>query len=408
MRRRHTLLVLSIGIAVGFSLAVAGGVRASREPHEPASPMHGSRLLSEVVARVKSDYVEPVDDQRLADLAVRGMVAGLDPHSTLLDAREFAEQRASARGQYVGIGIEVAVRDSAVRVVAAIEDSPADRAGLQSGDVLVAVDGRELPAADPARAVELLRGPEGSVLRLTVDREGSGEPLLFTVRRGRIDLRSVRDAMLEPGIGYIRIRCFSEHTADEIDRALARLADANRGPLRGLVLDLRDNPGGELDAATAAADLFLNDGVIVSATGRASDARFSVTARPGDALDGAPIAVLVNGGSASAAEILAGALRDHGRAVLVGRTTFGKGSVQSLLPLSDGHALKLTTSHYYTPSGASISGRGIRPDIVLARSAATAPGDVARSDHPDREVVAAVVALHRRAGGLDHAPEVQL
>lgn len=407
MQRRDTLLVLSIGIAIGFSLAVAGGVLASREPREPLPP-HGSQLFGEVVERVKADYVEPVDDQRLADLAVRGMVAGLDPHSILLDAKEFADQRANARGQYAGIGIEVAIRASAVHVVAVIEDSPADRAGLKSGDVLVAVDGRELPAADPARAIDLLRGPEGSVLRLTVDREGAGEPLLFTVRRGRIDLHSVRDAMLEPGIGYIRIRYFSERTADELGRALTRLADVNRGRLCGLVLDLRDNPGGELDAATAAADLFLNDGVIVSATGRARDARFSVAARPGDALDGAPLAVLVNGGSASAAEILAGALRDHRRAVLVGRTTFGKGSVQTLLPLSDGHALRLTTSHYYTPAGASISGRGIEPDIVLARGAAPAPGREARSDDRDREVVAAIAALRRPTRGFDHAPEVPL
>lgn len=396
MKPPHTLLALSIGVAIGFSIAVAGGVRASRESGGMDSPTRGSRLFAEVAERVKTDYVEPVDDRRLMELAVRGMVAGLDPHSTLLDATEYAEQQSRVRGHYAGIGIEVAVRDSALRVVAPIEDSPADHAGLHSGDVLVAIDGRELSTVDPAQAVDLLRGPEGSVVRLTVDREGAGEPLPFTVRRGHIAPCSVRDVMLGQGIGYVRIRCFGEATADELGRALARLAGANGGPLRGLVLDLRDNPGGDLDAATAAADLFLDDGVIVSATGRASDARFSVAARPGDALDGASLAVLVNGGSASAAEILAGALHDHGRAVIVGRTTFGKGSVQTLLPLSDGHALKLTTSYYYTPSGASISGRGIRPDIVLARGVMTAPGNAPPPVDRDDEVRAAVVALDHR------------
>jgi len=408
MKRPHPLLVLSIGVAIGFSLAVAGGVHASRESRDMDSPTHGSPLFAEVAERVRTDYVEAVDDRRLMELAVRGMVAGLDPHSMLLDTTEYAEQQSRVRGYYAGIGIEVAVRDSALRVVAPIEESPADHAGLQSGDVLVAIDGRELSAVDPVQAVDLLRGPEGSVVRLTVDREGADEPLPFTVRRERITPRSVRDAILGQGIGYIRIRCFSEATADELGRALARLVRANHGPLRGLVLDLRDNPGGDLDAATAAADLFLDDGVIVSATGRVSDARFSVTARPGDALDGAPLAVLVNGGSASAAEILAGALRDHGRAVIVGRTTFGKGSVQTLLPLSDGHALKLTTSYYYTPSGASISGRGIRPDIVLARTAMTGTGNVSLPVDRDDEVRAAVAALGPRTRNIDRPLEARL
>lgn len=407
MKQPPTLLVLSIGVAIGFSLAVGGGVRASRGSHDRDST-HGSLLFAEVAERVKADYVEPVDDQRLMELAVRGMVAGLDPHSTLLDTTEYAEQQSRVRGHYAGIGIEVAVRDSAVRVVAPTEGSPADHAGLQSGDVLVAIDGRELSAVDPARAVDLLRGPEGSVVRLTVDREGAGEPLQFTVRRERIAPRSVRDAILGQGIGYIRIRGFSEATADELRRALARLAGANGGPLRGLVLDLRDNPGGDLDAATAAADLFLDYGVIVSGAGRAPDARFSVTARPGDALGGAPLAVLVNGGTASASEILAGALHDHGRAVIVGRATFGKGSVQTLLPLSDGHALKLTTSHYYTPSGASLSGRGIQPDIVLTRGAVTGSGTAPPPVERDREVRAAVAALDHRARHLDRPLEASL
>ncbi len=405
MKRHLPLPALLLGAALGCALALAMGVRTAREPKPVIAATPESRRFAEVLARVQESYVEPIDEAQLLQLAARGVVTSLDPHSSLLDATDFEDLRANAAGVYTGIGLEVAVADAALTVIAPIEDSPAARAGLLGGDVLVAVDGRPLRGTDLALAVKRLRGPQGSVVRLTVERRGVEEPLQVSVRRGRVDLHTVREELLPGGVGYVRVRYFSERSVTELRQAVKRLEAANQAPLGGLVLDLRDNPGGALEAASGTADLFLDRGLIVRGSGRTPAAEFAVSARDGDLLAGAPLVVLVNGGSASAAEIVGGALRDHGRAVLIGRPTFGKASVQTLLPLSDGHALKLTTSRYHLPSGASIHERGLQPDVLVPRQNAPDPAATGASRLVDRdhEVRLALGVLsagrHRHAAG---------
>jgi carboxyl-terminal processing protease len=365
--RRTTVLALLLGMGVGFALATTSGVLALRKPDGSDLPWQDARLMAEVIGRVKEEYVDPVDDHQLMQHAIRGMVANLDAHSSFLEEDELEDLMVSSEGNYSGIGIEVSYEDGLIVVVAPIEGSPAERAGLRTGDVIVAIDGHAVKPAGLGASVNRMRGEPGTVVRVTVERGAQAEPAEYAIERARIDVHSVRQALLEPGFGYLRISQFSETTLDDLASGIERLVEASGGPLTGLVLDLRGNPGGVLDAGVDVADAFLERGLIVSATGQGPDARFSVEAAPGDLLDGARLAVLVNGGSASAAEIVAGALHDHGRATLIGRTTFGKGSVQTILPLSDGRAIKLTTSRYYTPSGVSIHERGIEPDIELPR-----------------------------------------
>ncbi len=375
MTRGHrTLLTLASGMLLGFLVAVGGEVIASRETPRLAAPVPSeieglpwqvAQLLAEVRARVKREYVEPVDDERLLDGAVRGLVAGLDPYSAFLDHDEYDEMRLSTAGSYPGVGVEVAPAINAIRIVRPFAGSPAARAGLRSGDLVLAIDGQAV-GADVEAAIARMRGPEGSAVRLSVRRDGEQLPLEFVLKRTRVDVQSVASALLEPGVGYVRISHFSDTTAQDFAAAIAHLKHAAPfGALTGVVIDLRDNPGGVLEAAVEVADTLLDSGTVVSADGRTTDARFRLDATPGELLAGTRVVVLTNGSSASAAEILAGALKDHRRAQLVGRKTFGKGSVQTVMPLSQGRAIKLTTSHYYTPSGASIDGRGIEPDVPL-------------------------------------------
>jgi carboxyl-terminal processing protease len=368
--RSQTIVALVTGAALGFCLALATNVFAEHQDTFDQSspraagalPWEDAHLLAEVFERIKRNYVDGVDDHRLLESAVRGMVASLDPHSAFLDNDEFEEIRLSTMGSYPGVGIEVAAEDSAVKILHPIEGSPAERAGLRAGDLIAKIDGVDV-GADVAGAIARMRGDAGTTVRLTVRRPSTGEMLDFTLQRAHVEVHSVAQRSLEPGYGYVRITSFSETTPQDLDRAVARLKHDNPGGLRGLLLDLRNNPGGVLEAGVAVADAFLDHGVIVSADGRTPDARFTMEATPGDVLDGAPLVVLVNGGSASAAEIVAGALKDHGRAELVGHRTYGKGSVQTVMPLSRG-AVKLTTSRYFTPSGASIHEKGILPDLV--------------------------------------------
>ena len=366
--RRSTVLALVLGMGLGFALATTSGVMALRRPDAADLPRQDARLMAEVIDRVKEEYVDPVDDHELMQHAIRGMVANLDAHSAFLEEDELEDLMVASEGNYTGIGIEVSYEDGLIVVVAPFEGSPAQRAGLLTGDVIVAIDGQAVRTAGLGASVARMRGEPGTVVRVSVERGALAEPIEYSIERARIDVHSVRQALLEPGYGYLRVSQFSETTQADLEAAFARLVEASGGPLSGLVLDLRGNPGGVLDAGVDVADAFLDRGVIVTATGRGPDARFSIEAAPGDLLGGAPLAVLVNGGSASASEIVAGALHDHGRATLLGRTTFGKGSVQTILPLSDGRAIKLTTSRYYTPSGVSIHERGIDPDIVLPRA----------------------------------------
>jgi carboxyl-terminal processing protease len=369
--RTRTLAALGAGIILGFSGALAGNALADRSgdearasPPPAALPWEEARLFAEVYERIKREYVDEVDDHELMEKAVRGMVSALDPHSAYLDSEEFEEIRLSTMGSYPGVGIEVVAEEGGVKILRPLEGSPAEQAGMQSGDFIVRIDGVEV-GADLNGAINRMRGPTGSTVKLTVRRPPQDELLTFSLRRAKVEVRSVAQADLEPGYGYLRITSFSETTADDVAHALARLKRDNPKGLQGLVLDLRNNPGGVLEASVAVADAFLDHGLIVSADGRTPDSRFRMEATPGDLINGAPIVALVNGNSASAAEILAGALRDHGRAELVGHKTYGKGSVQTVMPLSYGGALKLTTSRYFTPSGASIHDKGILPDVIV-------------------------------------------
>jgi len=297
--------------------------------------------------------------------AIRGMVEGLDDHSTFLSPDEFEEMKVSTAGSYAGIGVEVAPGKGGVTVVRSMPGSPAGRAGIMTGDVIVRIDEQAVDPANLDEAIARMRGAEGSVLQLGVHREGTASVLEFKVRRAQVQLRSVADEMLAPGYGYLRITSFTETTAAELEEAVARLEHASPNQLKGFIIDLRNNPGGVLDAAVQIADDFLEHGTIVSAEGRTAEAKFRMEAMPGDISGGARLVVLVNGGSASASEILAAALHDNARATLIGRRTYGKGSVQTIMPLEANQALKITTSRYFTPSGASINGVGIEPDVLL-------------------------------------------
>ena len=372
--RSRTLLALIAGIILGFCGALTSVVLAERPNEAPrpdamqvpprtSLPWQEASLFAEVYERIKRDYVDDVDDHELMEKAVRGMVAALDPHSAYLDSEEFDEIRLSTMGSYPGVGIEVVAEEGVVKVLRPIDGSPAQRAGLRSGDEIVRIDGADI-GADLAGAIARMRGASGSVVTLAVRREGAAGVTEYALRRAQVEVHSVMQQTLEPGYGYLRITNFSETTAQDVSRAILRLKRDNPGGIRGLVLDLRNNPGGVLEAGVAVADDFLDSGVIVTADGRTPEARFRMDATPGDLIDGAPLVVLVNGGSASASEIVAGALKDHGRALLVGRKTYGKGSVQTVMPLTHGGAVKLTTSRYFTPSGASIHGKGIVPDIL--------------------------------------------
>jgi len=368
----RTLGTLAAGILVGIACALTGNAAALRDdttvpPARGADtlPWEDARLFAEVYERIKREYVDNVDDHELMEKAVRGMVSALDPHSAFLDSEEFEEMRLSTMGSYPGVGIEVVAEGGGVKILRPIEGSPAEQAGMQAGDLIVRIDGVDV-GADLAGAINRMRGPAGSTVRLSVRRGAGPELLDFSLRRAKVDVRSVAQQGLEPGFGYLRITSFSETTADEVARAIVRLKRDNSGGLKGLVLDLRDNPGGVLEAGAAVADAFLEHGLIVSADGRTADAQFRMDATAGDLINGAALVVLVNGGSASAAEIVAGALKDHGRAELIGQKTYGKGSVQTVMPLSHGGALKLTTSRYFTPSGASIHDKGILPDVLVA------------------------------------------
>jgi carboxyl-terminal processing protease len=406
IRHPPTVLALLLGAVLGFALAVSGGVFAQREPVPADLPWQDARLLAEVIERVQAEYVDGIGEQALMQHAIRGMVAGLDGHSAFLDQDEYADLRIASEGSYSGIGVEVSYESGAIVVVAAIEGSPADRAGLLTGDVIVAIDGRPVDSGGLADAITRMRGEPGTRVRVSVEREASEEPIEFLIERAQVEVHSVRHEMIEPGFGYLRISHFSETTPTELAAALAALRGVSDQPLTGLVVDLRNNPGGVLEAAVDVADAFLDHGLIVSADGRTREARFRLEATPGDLARDTRLAVLVNGGSASGAEIVAGALRDHGRAQLLGRRSFGKGSVQTVLPLSAGHALKLTTSRYYTPSGASIHEKGIVPDIELPRPEPLAGAAVPLPGTPladrDQEVRRALDWLKSPEAARDH------
>ena len=324
------------------------------------------KLFGDVFERVRADYVEEVSDQELIEAAIRGMLASLDPHSSYLDPKSFQDMRVQTKGEFGGLGIEVTMENGLVKVVSPIDDTPAFRAGVQAGDLISHLDSEPVLGLTLAEAVEKMRGPVNTDLVLTI-RRPNREPFDVTITRAIITVQSVR-SRLEDDVAYLRVTAFNEQTSPGLEEAVTRLSERAGGSLKGYVLDLRNNPGGLLDQAIAVSDAFLDHGEIVSTRGRHPDDAQRYNAREGDLASGLPIVVLINGGSASASEIVAGALQDHGRAIIMGTRSFGKGSVQTIIPLSGSGAMRLTTSRYYTPSGRSIQATGIEPDIEVEQA----------------------------------------
>lgn len=363
-------LVLAAGMTLGAALSVGTSVLADRQAASTNGsgstlPLSELRSLSEVFGRVKEDYVEKVDDKKLLEGAIRGMLSSLDPHSAYLDQEEFKDLQVGTTGKFGGLGIEVTMEDGFVKVVTPIDDTPAMRAGVLAGDLVIRLDDTPVKGMTLTEAVKMMRGDPGSDITLTIVREGVQKPLIITITRDEIKVKSVKNRMLEQGFGYVRITNFQTATGEDVHKAVSKLKKENKGSLQGLVLDLRNNPGGVLGAAVSVSDAFLRKGKIVYTEGRAADAQLDFVATPDDVLNGAPLVVLVNGGSASASEIVAGALQDHKRAVIMGSRTFGKGSVQTIFPMSNNTAVKITTARYFTPSGRSIQAEGIVPDIAV-------------------------------------------
>ncbi len=380
---KRNILVLALGVTLGVSIAIGHGVWAERTDEQPNGtiPLDDLRAFTEVFAKIKSDYVEAVDDKTLLEHAISGMLSNLDPHSAYLDTESYKELQVGTSGEFGGLGIEVTMENGFVKVMSPIDDTPAHKAGLKAGDLIIRLDSTPVKGLSLKDAVDIMRGKPGTDILLTVIREGEEKPLKFTLTRAIIKVKSVKSRSLEKGYAYLRITQFQSHTPENLIDAIGELKRENDGQLKGVVLDLRNNPGGVLSAAVSVSDAFLESGLIVYTEGRVKDAEMKFKATPGDVLNGAPIVVLVNAGSASASEIVAGALQDHHRAVIMGEKSFGKGSVQTIVPIGTGAAVKLTTARYYTPSGRSIQAEGINPDIPLINV------KVAAADEPEFEPV---------------------
>jgi carboxyl-terminal processing protease len=362
---RKKIFVFLTGALFGLFSSAAGVVFA--DGSALSVPFDQLRTFSEVFGRIQKDYVEPVSDQKILEDAIRGMLAGLDPHSTYLDPEQYNDLRVGTTGQFGGLGIEVDMENGFIRVISPIDDTPAQRAGVEAGDLIIRLDGKPVKGMTLEEAVKTMRGEPGSEITLTVVREKEERPFTIKIVRDIIKIKSVRSRMVEEGYGYVRISSFQSRTGEGLRKNLRDLEEANNGKLKGLVLDLRNNPGGVLNAAVTVSDAFLTSGLIVYTEGRMEDSEFKYQATPNEILAGAPIVVLINAGSASASEIVAGALQDHKRAVIMGEKSFGKGSVQTVVPTSNGGAVKLTTARYYTPAGRSIQAEGIVPDILLSK-----------------------------------------
>jgi carboxyl-terminal processing protease len=356
-----------IGTALGLTVSIGSSMWADRTA-APAAPApiadEHLALLAEAMQRVRREYVDQIDDQTLVENAIRGMLRGLDQHSGYLDSEQYQDIQIATTGNYTGVGLTVEIQDGEVTVAEPVDDAPAARAGIRAGDVVVSVDDVPIASDELAAAIERMRGEPGTAVKLSVRRGNAADLLEFSMLREPIHVSTVRSESLPGGYGYIRLSGFTDSTLTELDAAATSL-ERDGGALPGLVLDLRNNPGGVLQAAVGVADAFLEEGLIVRGSGRVRHAHFEEFARPGDVFEDVPLVVLINHGSASGSEIVAGALSDHGRALLIGERSFGKGSVQSVVPLGPGSALKLTTAHYLTPDGRMINGSGIEPDTVI-------------------------------------------
>lgn len=365
----RNLLILMFGLFLGVILALGQSVFAEKSvnPAYDGIPLDDIRTLSEVFGKIKENYVEKIEDKTLLTNAIRGMLSGLDPHSSFLDLEEFKELTVGTKGEFGGLGIVVGMENGFVKVISPIDDTPAQRAGIKAGDLIIRLDEKPVKGMALDDAVKLMRGKPGEPIDLLISREGVDKPFNVKVVRDKIRVKSVKHRVLEPGYGYIRITQFQQRTGEDLLKAIDAIKKKSKKEgFNGLVLDLRNNPGGLLDAAVAVSDAFLTEGVIVSVRGRHIDSQHSFQATPIDRINGTPLVVLVNGGSASASEIVAGALQDHKRAVIMGNQTFGKGSVQSIVKLGNNTALKMTTARYYTPNDRTIQAEGIKPDIKLS------------------------------------------
>ncbi len=332
---------------------------------EEQLPLEDLRKFAEVFGRIKDAYVEEVDDRQLLESAIKGMLSDLDPHSTYLAPKDYEKLEESTSGEFGGLGIEVGMEDGFVKVISPIDDTPAQKAGVQAGDLIIKLGDQPVKGMSLEEAVKLMRGKPGTVLTLTIMRDGETAPIEIDVERDIIKVTSVKSRMIENGYGYVRITQFQADTGTQFTEALEDLEAEHGAALDGLVIDLRNNPGGILQAAVEASDALLNEGLIVYTEGRIQSSRLRFNAKAGELMPDTPIVVLINGGSASASEIMAGALQDHQRAVIMGTQSFGKGSVQTVIPLDETHAIKMTTARYYTPDGRSIQAKGIRPDIEV-------------------------------------------
>ncbi|MCT8972465.1 S41 family peptidase [Microbaculum marinisediminis] len=367
MMRRTTILVLGmmVGAAATFAVSQPWHMSGAAEAAGNADTYRQLNLFGDVFERVKADYVEQPDDAQLVESAINGMLAALDPHSSYMSPKNYRDMQVQTRGEFGGLGIEVTMEDGLVKVVTPIDDTPAARAGVMAGDLITHLDGEAVLGLTLSEAVEKMRGRVNTPIELTIRREGADEPVEITVVRDIIQIRAVR-SNTEDDVGYIRITQFNEQTFENLKTAIESLeGEIPADKLKGFVIDLRNNPGGLLDQAIAVSDTFLDRGEIVSTRGRNTDESQRYNARSGDLIKGKPVIVLINGGSASASEIVAGALQDHRRATVVGTRSFGKGSVQTIIPLGSNGALRLTTARYYTPSGRSIQAKGIEPDIII-------------------------------------------
>ncbi|MFY7697819.1 MAG: S41 family peptidase [Legionella sp.] len=364
----RTLLLILI-LLFFYPLQLLATNENSRHQHH--IPVEEVERFSNVLGQIKKYYVRPTSDKELFDHAIRGMLNGLDPHSTYLDEQDFKELQSATQGEFGGLGLEVTLQDGMVKIITPLVDTPAYQAGIQAGDIIIKLDNQLTQGIGLKHAVNLMRGPIGSKIVLTILRQGEKEPLKFKIVRQKIVVQSVNSKLIDHKYGYIRLSQFQAQTAIDMKQAIAQLTQQAGGKLQGAILDLRNNPGGLLDSAIAIADSFIsndnvsNQEIIVYTQGRLPGSKFTAIATPGDILEKTPIIVLINSGSASASEIVAGALQDHKRAIIVGTRSFGKGSVQTVLPLDEKHAIKLTTALYYTPSGTSIQAKGITPDIMI-------------------------------------------
>lgn len=381
---RYALAGLAFTALLGAPLTVwsQGPTSAEGAIEEGVLPLEDLRTFAKVYGHIRNGYVEDVSDTELLEYAIKGMLSELDPHSAYLDSSTFEDLQVNTTGEFGGLGIEVGMENGFVKVISPIDDTPASRAGVEAGDLIIELDDKPVKGMNISDAVEQMRGPIGTDITLTIVREGVDLPFELVLTRDTVKVTSVRSRILEPGYAYLRIAQFQVDTGKEMVETINKIR-AEEPDLKGLILDLRNNPGGVLQASVEVADAFLDEGLIVYTKGRIENADLSYTARPGDTLDDLPMAVLINDGSASASEIVAGALQDHRRAVIVGTESFGKGSVQTVIPISAERAIKLTTSLYYTPEGRSIQAQGITPDIQVERAEVTAIRSSLRTTEAD-------------------------